>query len=50
EYPGAGNNQAPRQEGPNTGPAENGVVQPVNDGFSYPAANQAIQVRIEAKN
>ena len=47
EYPGAGNNQAPRQSGPNTGADENGVVRPVSDGFTYPQAKDAIKVTLE---
>ncbi len=46
EAPGIGLNQAPRQTGANTGPAENGVVQLVNDGFSYPAINSILRVTI----
>jgi hypothetical protein len=46
EYPGAGNNQAPRQSGPNTGMIESGSVAEVNDGFFYPAVNQMIKVTI----
>jgi hypothetical protein len=36
EFPGAGNFQAPRQPGPNSGESENGIVGAVNDGFQYP--------------
>lgn len=36
ETPFEGPNQAPRQAGANTGEDENGLVQLVNDGFSYP--------------
>lgn len=46
EEPGFGPNQAPRQPAPNTGPTENGVVRLVDDGFSYPAVNQLIEVTI----
>ena len=46
EYPGTGNNQAPRQSGPNTGMDESGNVQAVNDAFTYPAAAQMINVTI----
>jgi hypothetical protein len=49
EAPGLGPNQAPRQAGPNTGPAEGGVVRPVNDGFTYPAATDVIRVTIGAR-
>jgi hypothetical protein len=49
EAPGAGPNQAPRQSAPDTGPAEKGVVRPVNDGFAYPAARDVVRVTIAAK-
>ena len=48
EYPGAGNNQAPRQTGPNTGMDESGDVHEVNDGFNYPAVDQMIKVTARA--
>ena len=46
EQPGVGSNQAPRQTGPNTGPTENGVVRPVNDGFDYPAIGEVLEVTL----
>ncbi len=46
EEPGVGQNQAPRQSGPNTGDVENGVVRPVNDGYSYPYLPDIIQVSV----
>ncbi|RMG30786.1 MAG: hypothetical protein D6732_15745, partial [Methanobacteriota archaeon] len=46
EMPGFGFNQAPRQTAPNTGSDENGVVQIVNDGFSYPAVDEVIKVTV----
>ena len=46
EYPGAGNNQAPRQTGPNTGMDESGDVHEVNDDYNYPALDQMIKVTI----
>ncbi len=46
EEPGVGPNQPPRQSGPNTGMDENGVVHEVNDGFTYPALSDVIQVSI----
>ncbi len=46
EEPGVGPNQAPRQSGPNTGPDENGVVQVVNDGYTYPAVKDILQVTV----
>jgi len=36
QAPGFGSEQAPRQGGADTGTAENGVVQAVADGFTYP--------------
>lgn len=48
EAPGAGENQAPRQAGADTGEDEGGVVQPVNDGFEYPAVADHILVTLEA--
>lgn len=49
EASGVGPNQAPRQKAPNTGLAENGVVHPVNDGFTYPAVGEVVQVSIASK-
>ena len=49
EYPGAGNNQ-PARGGGNSGPAENGLVQPVNDGFSYPAVADGVKVTLQVMN
>ncbi|HIG53410.1 MAG TPA: hypothetical protein EYG11_12555 [Candidatus Latescibacteria bacterium] len=46
QAPGAGPDQAPRQAGADNGAAENGVVQLVNDGFSYPANNSIVRVTI----
>lgn len=46
EAPGIGPNQAPRQSGPNTGPDENGVVQLVNDGYTYPNLTDIIQITV----
>lgn len=46
EEPGVGPNQAPRQAGPNTGMTENGVVQLVNDGFTYPAVASLIKLTL----
>ena len=46
EAPGAGPNQAPRQSGPNTGPAENGTVHEVEAGGTYPAPAAVIKVNI----
>lgn len=46
EYPGAGNSQ-PVRGGGNSGTDENGVVKKVDDGYTYPAIADAIEVRIE---
>ncbi|WP_281613962.1 spondin domain-containing protein [Flammeovirga sp. SubArs3] len=49
EMPGTGENQAPRQSGPNTGTEENGIVRlisDVNDGYTYPALNDVIEVML----
>ena len=49
EEPGLGPNQGPLQPGPNTGPAEHGVVRPiteVKDGFHYPTVPEVLRVTI----
>ena len=49
EEPGVGQNQAPRQSGPDTGPEENQPVLPitaVDDGYEYPAVSDVIQVTV----
>jgi hypothetical protein len=46
QEPGTGADQAPRQAGPDTGEAENGVVQIVADQYTYPDTAQVIQVTI----
>jgi hypothetical protein len=49
EEPGLGPNQAALQAGPNTGPAEHGVVRPiteVKDGFHYPTVPEVLRVTI----
>ncbi len=50
QEPGTGADQAPRQAGPDTGAAENGVVTRVDgtdaDGFVYPAASDVIRVTL----
>lgn len=46
EYPGAGNNQAPRQSGPNTGTAESKAVMEVDNEFVLPSVEQLIKVTI----
>jgi len=49
EFPGAGNNQAPRQAAANTGTSESAGVALVNDAFTYPAINDMVKVTISAK-
>lgn len=46
QEPGAGPDQAPRQKGPNTGAAENGVVHPVKDAYTYPKTQDVLRVTI----
>jgi hypothetical protein len=46
QEPGFGPDQAPRQAGPNTGEDENGVVQLVSDGFTYPVTTDLIRVTV----
>jgi hypothetical protein len=46
EMPGTGANQAPRQSGPNIGMDENGVIQIVNDAFSYPNTADVIEITL----
>lgn len=48
QAPGIGDQQAPRQAGPNTGTAENGKVSAVMDGFVYPKAREVLKVTITA--
>ena len=50
EFPGAGNNQAPRQSGPDMGEMENGTVNEVNDNFSYPMLSEMLKVSISYMN
>ena len=46
QEPGAGPDQAPRQKALNTGSAENGVVRPVRDQFTYPNTLDVLRVTI----
>jgi len=46
EYPGVGNNQAPRQTGANTGPSETKIVMVVDDEFDLPSVEQLVRVTI----
>ncbi|MBW4632625.1 MAG: spondin domain-containing protein [Iphinoe sp. HA4291-MV1] len=50
QEPGIGSEQGPRQKAPNTGAAENGVVQVVNDQSSYTQTNQVMRVTITPMN
>jgi hypothetical protein len=43
---GIGSNQGPRQKGPNTGKAENGVVRKVQDGKTYSNASSVLRLTI----
>ncbi|MEM7102383.1 MAG: spondin domain-containing protein [Bacteroidota bacterium] len=45
EYPGAGANQ-PLRGGGNSGPAENGNVVIVDDGFTYPSVSEMVRITI----
>jgi hypothetical protein len=49
QIPGMGADQAPRQAGPDTGADEDGIVDLVNDGFSYPSVRSSIRVTIKAE-
>jgi len=46
EYPGAGNNQAPRQIGANTGASETKLVMEVDNEFVLPMVDQLVRVTI----
>ncbi|MGZ2369880.1 spondin domain-containing protein [Ancylomarina sp. YFZ004] len=46
EYPGAGNNQAPRQAAANTGTSESKTVMVVDDEFVLPSVEQLVRVTI----
>lgn len=48
QAPGVGDQQAPRQAGPNTGAAENGKVSAVMDSFVYPKTGEVLKVTITA--
>ncbi len=50
QEPGTGDNQAPRQMGPNQGPDENGVVQLVDDQYTYADVTDMIRVTITPIN
>lgn len=46
QEPGFGADQSPRQAEPNSGVEENGVVNPVDDGFFYPAVPAMLRVTV----
>ena len=46
QEPGIGSDQGPRQKAPNTGKAENGVVQKIQDGKTYSDATKVMRVTI----
>lgn len=48
QAPGIGADQAPRQKMKNAGAAENGVVGPVKDGFTYPVTKDVLRITITA--
>ena len=47
QEPGIGADQGPRQKGPNTGKAENGVVRQVQDGKTYAVGSNVLRVTIK---
>lgn len=47
QEPGIGSDQGPRQKGPNTGKAENGMVKKVADGKTYTDAPSVMRVTIK---
>lgn len=46
QEPGIGPDQAPRQQAPNTGPAEDEPIQVVKDGFTYPTTTDVLRITI----
>lgn len=46
QEPGAGADQAPRQQAPNTGAAEHGVVRTVHDQYTYPKTRDVLRLTI----
>jgi hypothetical protein len=48
QEPGVGEDQAPRQAGPDTGPEESRPVGPVEGMYTYPAVDEHIQVTVES--
>lgn len=52
EEPGIGLNQAPRQSGADTGPAESAAVVKImdkNDGFNYPSVSEMVRVTVSVQ-
>jgi hypothetical protein len=49
QAPGIGADQGPRQKGPNTGAAENGVVHLVKDAFTYPETKNVLRITVSVK-
>lgn len=47
QEPGIGSDQGPRQKGPNTGKAENGVVQRIKNGKAYSDAAKVLRITIK---
>lgn len=47
QEPGIGPDQGPRQKGPNTGKAENGVIRKIEDGKAYSKASDVMRVTIK---
>ena len=47
QEPGIGSDQGPRQKAPNTGKAENGVVQKVQDRKSYSQASSVMRITVK---
>lgn len=47
QEPGIGPDQGPRQKGPNSGAAENGIVSKVQDGKTYAQADKVLRVTIK---
>jgi hypothetical protein len=46
EYPGAGNNQSPRQTGPNTGTSELETIMEVDNEFDLLDVDQLVRITI----
>lgn len=47
EEPGLGAHQAPRQPGPDMGPAEKGTVRLAKDRFTYPKTSEVVRVTVK---